>query len=340
MKGQKIQNAKTGAKNALDRLNETDYVSIIGFNSDTNVVLPITEWGNRTLSAAKEDISTLSAGGGTDIYKGLEEARAQLVDNAPRDPSAVKRIILLSDGQDRFEPSTYRDLAGEFDEDGLSIMAAGIGFAYDESVMLALANASGGIPADLSEEDIDQFLEDTVSDTADVVAANPTMEIEPRQGFVVNDAPARFNAPKIEERSIDDSNTVARITLPELQVDEPHRLSFEMLCQPKQPGLSHELADLRLVDSTGTVLGETVVEVEYSDEGAIERVDIEKARTKAKVTTDIQDPDISKSEVQTDIQTVEEQGWNTTADSLRETLETADTDGGLIRISKSDQNKK
>lgn len=336
MSGQKIQNAKNGAKRALDCLDETDYVSIVGFDSDTNTVVSMTEWGTVSYSGTMDDIESMAAGGGTDIYKGLETVRDQLIEDAPSSASAVKRIILLSDGQDRFDADTYRDLAAEFDDDGISIIAAGIGSAYDESVMLALANASGGTPADISESDINEFLEDTVSDTDSVVAPNPILEIEPRHGFVIDDEPAYFNAPKVEERELNTADSPANITLPELQLGESYRLSFAMLGQPKSTGIEHDIADLRVVTSSGSELAETTVAVEYADTGGLERADIEKARSMASVTTDIQDPDTSDGEVRTAIDKIEERGWKKTAESLEGKLKTASEDGGLIKISKSD----
>ena len=337
MAGQKIENAKNGATQALRVLDEDDYVSIVGFDSAVETILPMSRWGDVDQRSAENDVTRIDSGGGTDIYKGLETVRDQLIEDAPSDPAATKRIVLLSDGQDRYDPSTYRNLAAEFDEDGISIMAAGIGSAYDESVMLALANASGGTPADLSEDDIDQFLEETVSETEDVVASNPELSIEPARGFIVNDEPAYFDAPKTERRAVDTDESTATVALPELQIGQPHRFTFEMLGQPKPTGLTHDLATLRVHDSTGTVLGETDVTVEYVEEGKIERVEVEKARAAAKVTTDILNPDVSEDEVTAGIEALEERGWTDTANDLKRKRNQADSSGGLIRLSRSDE---
>ena len=338
MDGEKIKNAKNGAKNALDHLEETDYVSITGFNSDTDVILPMSKWGMITESEAKNDIDDIQAGGGTDIYNGLETVRDQLVQDTPSSVSAIKRIILLSDGQDRYDAKTYRNLASDFDDDGISIIAAGIGDAYDDSVILALANASGGTPANLSGDDIDEFLENTVGDTDGVVASNPTLEIDPRHGFLVDEEPVQFNEPKFQERDVDTDGSPATVKLPELELGGPHRLTFEMLGQPKSTGIEHELADLRVVDSAGSTLAETVLHIKYTESGALEHADIEKSRSLAKGTTDIQDPDTSDAEVRTAIDKMEERGWTDTADDLKEKLDTADEDGGLIKISQSGAN--
>lgn len=335
MAGPKIQNAKDGAKSALRELGNKDYVSIVGFNARTEVVLPMTKWDKADESQVINDIEKTSSGGGTDIYKGLEEVRDQLVHDTPTDTQSVKRIILLSDGQDRYTPATYRDLASEFAEDGISIMAAGVGSGYDDAVMVALANASGGQAANLGEDDINQFLSETVSATDNVVAPNPRLEITPQEGFLVKDTPAYFSAPKVEERPIDTENSPATVDLPELQVGAVQQLTFEMLGQPKSPGLVHEIARLQVVDSTGSTLGETMIEAEYAEESALEKVDIEKERTKAKVTRQIQDAEITDAEVTDEIDAIAERGWKKTADELRDRLQTASEDGGLIKISNS-----
>lgn len=336
MLGRKIDNAKSGARRALRALDPDDYVSIVGFDSEIEVVQQIVQWKEADQKAARKAVDAIQAGGGTDIYKGLETARDQLVERAPDQGRAVDRIILLSDGQDRYSPSTYRKLASEFDEDGISIMAAGIGTEYDEAVMLALANASGGTPADLSEEDIGEFLGETVSETEDVLAPDPILRIEPGEGFVVKDEPAYFDSPLIEQRHISARNDHAELELSELQVDKVQRLSFEMLGQPRSAGLVHELAELTVVDATDTALARTTVEIEYTQDGAIARVDIEKKRAAANVTTDIQDPNVADREVTAAIEEIENRGWTDTAEDLEQRLDKSEEVGGIIRLSKSD----
>ncbi|WP_227134621.1 vWA domain-containing protein [Halorubellus salinus] len=335
MFGTKLENAKSGAKQALKELTDDDYVSVVGFDSELQMVLPMTQWGTADQKDVTKDIDSIEATGGTDIYKGLEKAREQLVKEAPMEAGAVKRIILLSDGQDRYDASTYRNLAAEFDDEGLSIIAAGIGGGYDEEVMLALANASGGTPVDLSEDAIDQFIKQTVRETDSVIAPNPKLEIAPTQGFIINDAPALFDAPKTERRDINRDPSPPTLSLPELQVSHPHRLTFEVLGQPRTAGYTEELATLRVLDSLGNVLGETDVEIDYAEEAGLQRADIEKTRATAKVTSDIQDSEVSKAAVTTEIDKIKDKGWKDTAEQLEERLTESEQDGGLIRVGKS-----
>lgn len=335
MDGEKIQNARSGVKQALQELDDDDYVSIVGFDSSVEIVVPMTRWDKVDQTDVEADIEAIEASNGTDIYKGLEKTHDQLVNNTPDNPRAVKRIILLSDGQDRYEPETYRDLAAEYDEDGLSIIAAGVGRAYEEAVILALANASGGEPVDLSEEAINQFLEETVGSTENVLASNPVLEIDPEQGFIVQDETAYFEAPTTEKRAIDTDTTPNTLALPELEVGTQQRFTFTVLGQPKSAGLTHDLATLRVRDATDSILAETTASVEYTAEGGLARGDIERTRAAAKVRVDIQDPNVSKTRVKEEIARLRDNDWNDTAAELERDLERVDEDGGLIRVSKA-----
>lgn len=335
MDGRKIENAKDGAKRALQELDDDDYVGIVGFDSSPETVLPMTRWEDTDQRSAEDDIDAITAINSTDIYQGLEASRDQLIEDVPDDPHSVKRIILLSDGQDWHDASTYRGLASEFDEEGISIMAGGIGSAYDEGVMVALANGSGGEAADLSEGDIDEFLGETVSETDSVVASNPQLRIDPAERVIVVDEPAYLDAPKTERRAIDTDSGPAMIKLPELTLSDPHRLTFELLSQPKPAG-KHRLVNLAVIDETNSVLAETTVEVEYEDEPGIKRVSVEKNREAAKVRTDVQDPGITKREVKAAIEELEEnEGWTDLGIQLRDDLKKADEDGGIVRLSRS-----
>jgi Ca-activated chloride channel family protein len=333
MSGNKIENAKQGAKEALEELDGNDYVSVVGFDSNVEVVLPMQKWGDANHDAVASDIDAIVASNGTDIYKGLETARDQLIEDAPRKSHAAKRIVLLSDGQDRYDPATYRELAEGYEKEGLSIIAAGVGYEYDAEVILALANASGGAPIDLSEEDIDQFLTETVSDTGNVIAPNPELKIDIEREFIIADESAYFDAPNTEHRDIDTEASSSRLGLPELEAGEKHQFTFPVLGQPKPIGLTYPLADLRVLDSTGSLLAETSVEVDYCDDAGIVQADVERRRGIAKVKSAVQDPGITDVEVDSRLGELRERGWTDEADKLEGRKGKIERPGDLIRFS-------
>lgn len=335
MSGQKIENARRGVTEALGTLSDSDLVSVVGFDGSPEIIFPVSRWEKTNEEAAKQRLEDVETGGGTDIYKALERARDQLLNEMPHNTHAVKRIVLLSDGQDRYNPSTYRDLAAEFNEDGVSIVAAGIGSEYDEAVLLALANASGGEAADLSEEDISEFLTATVSNTEKVMQSNPRLNIELAQGFMFNSDQVYFDAPTVKQKTVDTDTSSLTVGLPELQIGKPHRLTVELLGQPKPVGMSYKLAELRVVDQNASVIADARVEVEYVNQAVVTHPAVTKHRAAAEITTDIQNPDIPNKKVADTIDKLDTKGWTQTAQDLRAKLNTADKAGGIIQISES-----
>ncbi len=59
-------------------LDEDDYVSIIAFDNEVRQYLRPTRWGTISRETAVDAVADISAGGGTDMYSGLLEAKASL----------------------------------------------------------------------------------------------------------------------------------------------------------------------------------------------------------------------------------------------------------------------
>ncbi len=92
MRGRKLELAKTAALSTLDLLEEQHRLSVIGFDSRANIVVPLAEVGNKR--RAEDLIASMAASGQTDIYPALAMARRMLADSS----ASTKHVILLSDG--------------------------------------------------------------------------------------------------------------------------------------------------------------------------------------------------------------------------------------------------
>jgi Ca-activated chloride channel family protein len=147
MVGKKLRSAKEGACNLVVQLTNRDYCGVVTFESKVAIVVPGQFVRNPQLFEDK--IKEISLGGTTELYRGLEAAFEVLQGSLEFEHGlgSVRRIILLSDGQptdDRFE-SEYRSLARLMREMGISITALGIGKDYNEDLLSALAEESGGM---------------------------------------------------------------------------------------------------------------------------------------------------------------------------------------------------
>ncbi|PSP50760.1 hypothetical protein BRC60_04750 [Halobacteriales archaeon QH_1_68_42] len=188
MSGEKIERVREGVRWVFGYLAEDDYLSIVAFDDDAEVVLPATRWGALALDEAEGVVERLRAGGGTDILAGLEAAYATLAD-LPTGPDVGRRILLLSDGRDETPTEEFAAFARRVRrEDAIAIPAAGIGKFYDEATVRAVATASDAEWVHLSRAaDIENFFGRKVETLRTVVAPSPNLEIGLPEGATIGD---------------------------------------------------------------------------------------------------------------------------------------------------------
>ena len=143
MSGEKMEQAKSAALQALSVLGEEDILSIVTYDNGVNVIVPATTVSNR--QDVKHKIRSIQASGGTALYAGVVEGANQLREYLHN--NRVNRVILLSDGQANEGPSTPHEL-GELGasliRDNISVSTIGLGLGYNEDLMVQLALRSDG----------------------------------------------------------------------------------------------------------------------------------------------------------------------------------------------------
>jgi Mg-chelatase subunit ChlD len=122
-----LELAKEAILRSFGFLNDYDRTGVISFDTQAYFVVDLQEVGDENNRKALEtEVSALRPGGGTDIYGALVGASQVL----PNDPSALKHMILLTDGG--ANPAGSLQLAEQmFTNDGitLSVVAVGQGYA-------------------------------------------------------------------------------------------------------------------------------------------------------------------------------------------------------------------
>jgi Ca-activated chloride channel family protein len=94
----KIQNAREGAKQLVQLLDDGDTLSFLPFSSELH-------WAQRNASVKEErprlntQIDSLFAGGGTALYQAIDAAYQQLA-MAPPGDSKIQAVVVLTDGED------------------------------------------------------------------------------------------------------------------------------------------------------------------------------------------------------------------------------------------------
>jgi Ca-activated chloride channel family protein len=140
----KIGYVKQAVEYIIDQLNDDDYISIVTYDTDVNVLQRTTSardrWGLR------DKVSRISAAGWTNLSGGMFEGYDQVDDSYRR--GYVNRVLLLSDGlanrgiTDRWRlADMVRDRSRR---DGITISTFGVGYEFDENLLTDIADYGKG----------------------------------------------------------------------------------------------------------------------------------------------------------------------------------------------------
>lgn len=125
----------------IERLDHNDRLALIACASDAIVLAPSTPATRRTeLVAALMRLPALRLGETTNLAQGLQLALAQFVTT---DEATIRRIILLTDGFTS-DPTLCISLAREAANRGITLSTIGLGGAFEEHLLIQLADLSGG----------------------------------------------------------------------------------------------------------------------------------------------------------------------------------------------------
>ena len=143
MNGEPIEQARQAAIAAIRQLQPEDRVSVVSFANDARVDVPSTLVTDpQRLIRVVENIR---ASGGTFLEGGWRSGAGQVAEHL--DPGALNRIVLLSDGQATHgvqDPREMGSLVAGLTETGISTTAMGFGSHYNETLMMAIAEAGDG----------------------------------------------------------------------------------------------------------------------------------------------------------------------------------------------------
>ncbi len=154
----KLEYAKAAALTVTKTLSDNDLISVIGFDSQPFVVIPLESVGD-SRPYFGELINRLKARGTTFLMPALEEAERTLAQSG----AAIKHVVILTDGETGGTAAMYYDLVSSMHRDGgVTISTIAIGREANLGLLESIAKYGGGgfyqtdSPANLPE----LFLED------------------------------------------------------------------------------------------------------------------------------------------------------------------------------------
>ncbi|MCK6530586.1 VWA domain-containing protein [Myxococcota bacterium] len=127
MQGAALDRAKAVMRAVASSLREGDIVSLVTWDTTTNVVL-----GKHTVAGPDDPsllqaVAGLQANGGTDLYSGLQAAYTLAQEN--HSPARISRVMLISDGGANVgvtEAELIGDMARDVDGEGIYTLGVGV----------------------------------------------------------------------------------------------------------------------------------------------------------------------------------------------------------------------
>src|SRR6266581_8880028 len=173
MRGAKLRNVREAVKIVIDRLDPTDYISVVIFDDTAQVIIPSMPANDKP--GMKAAIDRIQDAGGTTMSLGIVQGLGEL--RRWNIPNAVNRMILLTDGVTYGDTDRCRQLARDAAASGISIYPLGIGADWDEDLLDNVGQLSGGMPAEFIRNATDALtiFEQQLQSAVDVAIRNATL---------------------------------------------------------------------------------------------------------------------------------------------------------------------
>ncbi len=143
MKGDKIESVIEAASALVNWLTRNDYISIVAYSADVQVVQPLIQLKDKLsvidkIRAIQVGTSTNLSGGWLQTLKIVETAEV---------PNSYKRVILLTDGQATLgvkDQEQFNTISSAHFSRGISTTTIGFGNDFNESSLKDIASSGGG----------------------------------------------------------------------------------------------------------------------------------------------------------------------------------------------------
>jgi Ca-activated chloride channel family protein len=230
----KLKNVKEAVKMVIDRLEPTDYVSVIIFDDTAQVIIPSMACIDKP--GMKAAIDQIRDAGGTTMSLGMDLGLHELT--RWNIPNAVNRMILLTDGVTYGDSDACRQLARKAAASGFAIYPLGIGSDWDEDLLDAVGEISGGMPAEFIRNPSDALtiFQQQIQSAVDVAIRNATLimrlpaGVSPKKAVKVLPIISDLGPSVLSDRQV-------VIPLGDLEKDKPQSVLFELMIDPRQAGL-------------------------------------------------------------------------------------------------------
>jgi Ca-activated chloride channel family protein len=235
MKGAKLRNVREAVKLVIDRLEPIDYISVVIFDDQAQVIIPSMPANDKP--GMKAAIDRIQDAGGTAMSLGMIQGLGEL--RRWNLPNAVNRMILLTDGVTYGDTERCRQLARDAAASGIAINPLGIGSDWDETLLDDVGQLSGGTPAEFirSAEDAMTIFEQQVQSAVAVAIRNATITLRLPTGVTPRKAVKVLPLIRDIDAGAALSDRQVVINLGDLEKDTPQSVLVELMLDPRPAGL-------------------------------------------------------------------------------------------------------
>jgi Ca-activated chloride channel homolog len=243
MHGAKLRNVREAVKIVIDRLEPTDYISVVIFDDTAQVIIPSMPANDKP--GMKAAIDRIQDAGGTTMSLGMTQGLGEL--RRWDIPNAVKRMILLTDGVTYGDTDRCRQLARDAAAVGVAIYPLGIGSDWDEGLLDTIGQLSGGMPAEFikTPSDAMAIFEQQIQSAVAVAIRNAVLTlrlpagVSPRKAVKVLPIIQDVNPSALSDRQV-------VVPLGDLEKETAQSVLIELMIDPRPAGL-FRIAQVELV---------------------------------------------------------------------------------------------
>jgi hypothetical protein len=222
----------------VERLDAQDRFALIACAEEAVLLARSTAGDQRAeLARGIARLKGLNLGEQTDLARGIALGLHEL--RRGRDPRRAERLLLLTDGFTQ-RPEACLQLAGDAVAEGVAISTIGMGGEFQEEVLTALADRSGGRAVFLRAiEDIPRAIASELAAARAVAARSVALRVAPAPGVTLRRATRiRPALTALYERTAAASAGAGPIDvyLGDLEAQMPLTLLLEFLAPPHAPG--------------------------------------------------------------------------------------------------------
>jgi Ca-activated chloride channel family protein len=190
-----IENAKEAMKFLVKNLTDKDNLAIVTFNSESEIIRPISNVRNK--EKIYQDIDKIYASGYTNISCALSSCFEQLNSLNVEKDTSINRVLLLSDGFINVGlsgDSLLSNIRSHINNKDIVVSTFGLGNNYDKVILSEISNIGNGNFYHIEtidkigkyyEEEFGDFISVALQDAQILVKQNPSYTVKHLYGYKI-----------------------------------------------------------------------------------------------------------------------------------------------------------